>query len=196
MARHTYTTQAMVLALHPSGEDSRTYVLFTREVGVVYALAKSIRTQRSKLRYALQTHSFVEVTLVRGKEIWRITGAREIRSFYFDGSLSCVQREVVARICSLLRRLIAGEEPNPLLFDKVMRGFEEISRPGLSGDRLEGVECVVVLQVLHDLGYVSEPSHITALISSAHIGPSLEHILPMRQELIVHINKGLRAADL
>jgi DNA repair protein RecO len=197
MAHHTYTTSALVLGLHPYGEDSRVCVLYTKEVGLVHAVAKSIRTVRSKLRCALQTYSSVEVSLVHGREIWRVTGAREIKSYYFSDVLTSAQQATTARIFSLTRRLIAGEESHPELFDKLVQGLETLSRPGLSSDYLESIECVVVLQMLHALGYVSEPDHIRVLVSSAFFAEgSFGALTPLRHELIAHINRGLKAAQL
>lgn len=197
MAHHTYTTLALVVNTHPYGEDSRMCALYTKEVGLVYAVAKSVRTTHSKLRFALQTYSFVEVSLVHGREVWRVTGARELKSFYFGNSLTNVQRGAVARIFSLTRRLIVGEESHPELFEKLVEGLEALSRSDLSQEQLESVECVVVLQMLHALGYVSESRHISSLVSSAVFTEGLfDGLTPLRHELIAHINKGLRAAQL
>ena len=49
-----YQTEALVLGNREMGEADRVIALFTRDFGLVRARASSIRTERSKMRYAIQ----------------------------------------------------------------------------------------------------------------------------------------------
>ena len=148
-----HTTDAFVLAGFPEGESGKTYKLFTRDFGVVYARGQGVRELKSRNRYALRTHMFCSVTLVRGKGGWRITGAHE-------------QWLVVAlparRVLRLVNTLFAQEDPSAQLFDELHSactyswGTAEAVRAR--------VEAIVVLRLLHTLGYVAQPT--SALVAS------------------------------
>lgn len=120
---HLYHTPALVLASAPQGEGSKTFTLFTRELGLIHATATSVREERSKLRYGLQDFSYSEVTLVRGKEFWRVTSAVLIENVYTAFRATPEAALMFARAFRLLRRLVAGEEKNKRLFDAVREAF-------------------------------------------------------------------------
>ena len=72
---HLYQTEGIVLKSVPTGEGSSYFYIFTKDLGLLVATAKSVREERSKLRYGLQPFSISNISLVRGKESWRITNA-------------------------------------------------------------------------------------------------------------------------
>jgi len=123
---HLYHTDAFVLGGTPSGEGSKTISLFTRELGFLVASAQSVREERSKLRYGLQDFSYSEITLVRGKEFWRVTNAALKENIFQALVGSREARRMVGRIFALLRRLLAGEEKNEPLFVAVLEGLQFI----------------------------------------------------------------------
>ena len=72
MAYATYTTQALVCGTFDRNTADRSYRLFTREFGMVWADARSVRLEKSKQRSALTDFSVVRISLVRGKAGWKI----------------------------------------------------------------------------------------------------------------------------
>ena len=68
----------------------------------------------SKLRFVLQDFSYLKIDLVKGKDFWRITSASK------TNKLENLSRpeifEVFVNISKLLKRLLAGEDPNKTLF--------------------------------------------------------------------------------
>jgi len=72
MSYATYTTEALVCGSRNNNTSDRAYLLFTEEVGMIWASARSVREERSKQRYALQDFSLIRVSLVKGKSGWRI----------------------------------------------------------------------------------------------------------------------------
>lgn len=109
MSYAVYTTKAWILSSAPSGEASKTYHLYTESFGLVHARAQGVRKLDSKLRYSLDDFSFATVSLVRGKEFWRLTGSEK-------AELPEEGRLIRARVLSLVRRLVHGEERNEALF--------------------------------------------------------------------------------
>src|SRR3989304_4118217 len=107
-----YHTEALVLGNREIGEADRVIALFTRDFGLVRARASSIRTERSKMRFAVQDYTRADVSLVRGKRGWRLAGAAALKSA--TGDRKCVA--TFARIAELTMRLLHGEGEKENLF--------------------------------------------------------------------------------
>src|SRR3989338_714111 len=73
--RHKYETRGIVLSRSPVGEAIPFVTLLTPELGLVRALAQSIRKPNAKLASALTTFAESSVVLVRGRDGWRLSGA-------------------------------------------------------------------------------------------------------------------------
>lgn len=131
MSYHIYTTKGIILSERPVKEADRIYSILTREFGLIRAIATGVRKETSKLRGAIEPVSVSNVSLVRGKEYWRLTSAEFIKR---------VER---SKPLELVLTLVQGEDPNPALFD----ALEE----NLNSDETE-----LVAKVLYHLGYLQE----------------------------------------
>ena len=69
-----YHTEALILGNREMSEADRVVALFTRDFGLVHARASAIRSERSKMRYAVQDYARARVSLVKGKRGWRLAG--------------------------------------------------------------------------------------------------------------------------
>lgn len=195
MAHHLYTTDAFVLRSIETGEANRTLDLFTKELGLVRVVGRSLRQGKSKLRFGLQPLSFAHVTLVRGKDVWRLTGSLP------ELSLTSLLRHekkklyLSARAGSLLARLVQGEEKNEALYDTVSEGLRFLARESFEEGELQNMECALVLQILYHLGYVGGDDFNSFLLSplSKDIITSLT---PIRSSAIVAINRSLKETHL
>ncbi len=112
MAIEKYTTEALVIESYDQGEHDRVYKLFTREFGLIMAHAKSIRKLESKLRAHTLPRSISLVTLVQGKDVWRLVGAQEQQK----------SPKITHEIVQLIRRFIRGEGAHKALYDR-MKSF-------------------------------------------------------------------------
>ena len=77
---HIYTTKAIIIKSIPTGEANRFYFLFTKDLGFIKASAQGVRLLKSKLKGHLQTFSIVNISVVKGKEIWRITSSELVEN--------------------------------------------------------------------------------------------------------------------
>lgn len=109
MAIEKYTTPALVIESFDQGEHDRVYKLFTREFGLVMAHAKSVRKLESKLRAHTLPRSLSLVTLVQGREMWRLVGAEEKSG-----------GENAHEVAQLIKRFIRGEGAHKALYDRLM----------------------------------------------------------------------------
>lgn len=193
----TYHTDGIVLGGSNIGEGHRMLLILTRDFGMVRAIARSVREERSKLRYSLQPFVCSQISLVLGKEDWRITGAQEEVNFY--GAL-CDDREKVlflSRFGSLVRRLVQGEEKNKELYETIERGLHFLKDNALTKEQIEDIEHLLVLRVLYVLGYVSKQGALESYLDSAQLANELlEEVTPQKRAIRTAINRALREAHL
>lgn len=152
MSYQTYTTKALVCGTFNRNTADRSYLLFTREAGMLYADARSVREERSRQRYALQDFSLVRVSLIKGKRGWKI-GSIEAQENYYQTSIDKDARGSVVSLFRLLRRFVKGEEADPELFDYIIDALNELSNEVA---KRSFVSIAIQVQVLAVLGYVDK----------------------------------------
>ena len=157
MTYATYHTEALVCGSYLNNTADKSFLLFTKRAGMLYASARSVREERSKQRYALQDFSLITVTLIKGKTGWRI-GSVDTEGNIFGDALSRQARGSVVRILKLLRRFVAGEEPHPELYDELIYGLRYVASD-IASHRVLAEE-IIEARILAILGYIP---HTTAL---------------------------------
>lgn len=188
MSYRIYRTRATVLRSFPYREADRTLALYTEDFGLIYARAQGVRLEKSRLRYAVCDLSIANVSLVRGKAGWRLTGA-------IAQNISRLDRESLvsyARIAALVSRLVGGEEPNSYLFDTLMQAHTLLS----AKSDPELVEVVSVSRILHSLGYVATESSDKDIFDTEYTIDALESARPSMPRLVSRINEALIATQL
>ena len=197
MSHHIYKTEGFVLGSVNIGEANQYLSLFTKDLGLVKATARSVREERSKLRYSLQHFSYSSFSLVRGRNVWRITGAQEKYNIYHDFKGDREKQQMLARIFSLLQRLLAGEEKNEILFNILESGCLFLKENKLTSELLYTTECILALRVLHTLGYVGDVESLKNVVTTALLSQELLVALTPQQNIaIAQINKALEASQL
>ena len=187
MSYAVYTTQGFILGSTASGEASKLYHIYTEDFGLIFAKAQSVRLLTSKLRFNLEEYSFGTFSLVRGKEVWRLTGAGEKQS-------NPRFARIHARVLNLVRRLVQGEEKNPELFAVLvfmMQGIESENT-----DDLVAFESLVLIHVLSTLGYIDAKLLVGITREAPPSLADIDKVKAKKREVIVEINKALRETQL
>ncbi len=154
MSHALYVTPAFVLATRNVGESSRALALMTKDFGRLDARAQGIRELRSKLRYVLQRSFYVRVSLVRGREFWRVVSAEEIFDFPLL-RLDLHKQNLYARMLALINRF-GGEIHDRALFEELEEGVRFLNREVLNSQELNQFEILFALRLMHRLGYVGK----------------------------------------
>ena len=149
MAYQTYITEALVCGSYDAQGADRSFLLFTRDMGMLYAQAKSVREERSKHRYGLQNCSHIRVTLVRGKAGWRITGVEPIQNLYAQAATR-ETRAFLRNVIVLIKRVVHGEIVHAEIFDDIIHASAHIEEYPQ-----KKLEYILFLRVLHTLGYIA-----------------------------------------
>jgi DNA repair protein RecO len=150
---HIHHTEAFVIGSSSSGEESKYIILMTKELGLIYARAQGVRRLASKLRFALEDFSYSTVSLVRGKEMWRIVNAMPHDNLYHNMMRDENTRQVIARVFKLVRRMVSGESAHPELFTLLKEMFSVLEKETFTGKELIAAEALIELRVLAILGY-------------------------------------------
>ncbi len=114
MAIEKYTTKCIVLDAYEQGDHDKAYKVFTREFGLLICQAKSVRKLESKLRAHVLPRSVALITLVQGREVWRLVGAEN----------EAVTSPYMHEVTTLLKRFIRGEGAHKALYDRIISFLE------------------------------------------------------------------------
>ena len=184
MAIEKYVTSCLVIESFDQGEHDRAYRLFTREFGMLMVIAKSVRKLESKLRAHVLPRTVSLVTLVQGREIWRLVGAEA------QGEVPEITHEVVA----LLRRFIRGEGAHKALYDRIAQFLDASQRFDPQKARL-----LIYYIILVDLGY-ADAKIIGARTLKEYIDWSIDdlytHLLLSYQAVRLHVHAVLQETQL
>jgi recombinational DNA repair protein (RecF pathway) len=184
MAIEKYVTQCLVIESYDQGEHDRVYKLFTREFGMITAHAKSVRKLESKLRAHVMPRSMSLVTLVQGKEIWRLVGAEE------QADIPVLIHEVT----TLIKRFIRGEGAHKALFDRLLQFLRKAPKYDEQKSRL-----LVYYILLVELGY-ADAKEIGAKDIKEYIAWTVDdlyiHMMLSYEKVRKHIHEVLKESQL
>ncbi|OGI95589.1 DNA repair protein RecO [Candidatus Nomurabacteria bacterium RIFCSPLOWO2_01_FULL_42_17] len=191
---HIYHTEGIILSSRNFGEAGKHFSIFTRDLGMITAFAQGVRKMSSKLRFVLQDFAYLKIDLVAGKNIFRVTNAAK------TNMLEQITRQpetfaVLANIARLLKRLLAGVEPNEALFTDLIHGFSVLEKLKKDDD-LRNLEAVIVLRILNNLGYIGENEILKNLTKSPFEEGLVFEVSKDRTKVLHQINKALKETHL
>lgn len=196
MSHNIYKTEAIILGSRNSGESNRLLFLLTKELGFIIALSQGVRNLKSKLRYSLQNFNLINLELVRGKEVWRVTSAENIKNYSKSLLGDKGRAKSAGRIFMVLRRLMHGESKNRELFEDVSEFLGFIEKEDLSSEKLLLLEILVNLRILNHLGYGSNEESIKKFLSG-HINTELiDSLGAIRKKAVMEVNRALGESHL
>ena len=189
-----FITDGIVLGKRGVGEANTLVVFLTSELGLIRAVARSARVERSKLRYGLEPLTSGRFSFVQGKHEWRLVGAERVSRKFLDAPVG--RARALGRIARLLLRLVQGEEPLPELYKTVAEGFAYLPRAQSEPDA-EAIECVLVLRILAHLGYLPHTPEVAPFLERDFFSLELSaEVTQSRALLIRAINESLGATGL
>ena len=187
-------TEGIVLAKRTNGEANTRLSILTEGLGLVRAAARSSRVEQSKLRYGLEPLTRARFAFVRGKAEWRLVGVEAISHDCIGQSSA--RRQAAGRIARLLLRLVQGEEEVAPLYAAVREGLLFLAAAASEADA-QAVECVLVLRILAQLGYLPRTPELTPFISDTFFSIELAAEAARSRSLLIRtINESLQQSGL
>src|SRR5215216_3732849 len=117
-----YRSKGIVLRSIRYGEADRILDLYTRDAGLVSAIAKGIRRTRSRFGARLEPLSCVDFMAYHGRTLDTVTQAEVLRSFH--GIREELSRfEAAAGMVGSVRALSAGDEADRRVFNLLYNGL-------------------------------------------------------------------------
>lgn len=167
MSYRIYHTEGYIIDSSTSGESNKVFTILTFELGTIVAIAQGVRKLQSKLRYSLQDLTYAKFALVRGKEIWRITGAEKIVNIY-DKKVPVQIRQSLARILTFIKRLSPGEAVNRKVFEEFGKLHKVLTSSKLIKDNndLIAIETLAYLRIAHHFGYGTPSEKLKEIVYS------------------------------
>lgn len=186
-------TRGVVVARRAAGEGSARVLIYTEELGLIHAVAKSAREERSKLRPYLLSGTRGHYSFVKGKAEWRVTGAVGCRTVFYETEERAAH-ESATRVLALVRQFVHGEGKDEGLFTALYEFLESLHV--LSVADIQIAEYVAVLRILAALGYVAKTDGVEEFMSAEYSAALLARATERRKDLVSLINHGLGASGL
>lgn len=177
MAYWIYQTEGIVLRKKNFGEADCLFYLLTEKFGMIKAVAKSARLEKSKLRGNLDLFSFVNLALISSKDFWKIVDARETGKIDKSGAGYFDRIKVFAELANFLTRMIKGEEKNSFIWQEVKNFLFTPHNYGVGEKGLRNQQIQTTARILNNLGY-------------------MESVPAARRQMISAINKAIRESML
>jgi recombinational DNA repair protein (RecF pathway) len=161
MSIEKYSTEAIIVYVIDSGENDAIVKMYTRDFGMIYAKSASLR-KSVKLRAHIMQNRISSVTLVKGKEYYRLAGAKE----------EYTNSKNLPVITKIINKYIAGEQKNIKLYSRLIDyvNYKDIDEGML--------KLTITSEVMIMLGYLNSES----------LGLKLEEYLALNvNDYVMHI---------
>lgn len=192
---HIYTTKAIIIKSFPIGEANKYYFCLTEDLGFIQASAQGVRLDKSKLKGHLQEFCLVKLSLVKGKNVWRIVGVETIENGNFIKDVD--KLIAIKNIFSLLLRLLHGEEKNISLFETIESFYLFLLKNELSKSNIQNLETIIVLRVLYHLGYFKETFELIEFVKNNNLSNDILVLFSdKKNKAILDINNALKETHL
>ena len=192
MAHRVYSTEGVVLKKEGVGEKSISALILTPDFGLLRLRAQSARAGEGKLRFALEPMTYGLFSFVSGRFGARLVGA-EAHEHLLPANLHAA-RISLGNITRLLVRLLPGEEGHASLFQAMLVGFRFMR--DASEEKMGEAECMLVLRVLKELGYLPEDPQLERFALAPLSEGLLYELESMKPHAIRTINKALSETGL
>ncbi len=144
-------TKAVILKSAPAAEANKRFWLFTKDFGLVVAVAQGVRKPEAKLRGQTPDYSFISADLVRGKEVWRMVSA-VLDDEPVRGRVRDPLTRSFVRTLATLERFLAGEAPHEELFSHLRSCADCLVEGGYD---VVAFDTISIWRTLVLLGYIA-----------------------------------------
>lgn len=187
--------EGYILARYKVNEADTIYSFFSREHGTMHFVGKGIRKATAKLSGQMQPFTRIKIRLVYGRNLNILVGA-QITKHYDLLTISLDAVAVGYRMCEMLSRCLAEDQPSPPIFTL----FEECCTALLQQQEPQLVNLYFSVRLLHYMG--SQPNfedikpavqyyldydtgNITGLRPSSHYGIVPEKVIKLWRIVLV-----------
>lgn len=148
MSIEKHTTEAFILKEYERSENDFVYKVWTKDFGIIFVLAKSIRKINAKLRMNSKKNEFLNITLVKGKDIWRLTGVGYGLGIYIEENETLIKIKYL--IGEIINRFLEENKSYKKLFERLKSIYLDTNFQKLE---IKKIQLLIYYIVLVDTGY-------------------------------------------
>ena len=151
MSYRIYNTEGVIITNYPSRETDRQLRIYTKDFGLILVNAQGVRTMKSKLRYGLQDYSIVYLSMVRGKNRWRLVGVENILTLN-----NIIKTEEKVAVVSMIFSFIikfTDEGKDIILYTELRKVIAFLNENNFTNKQLQTLEILTLFLCLHILGF-------------------------------------------
>ncbi|PJE57526.1 MAG: DNA repair protein RecO [Candidatus Portnoybacteria bacterium CG10_big_fil_rev_8_21_14_0_10_38_18] len=124
-------TEAIILKSADSNEVDRLLIVYSEKLGKINISAKGVKKLESKLRYSIESISWVQMILVEGKNILILKDA-VIKDQFLKIKKDSEKLKIVGQIADLIDEAIAGQEKDECIWKLILSIFKNINEDKIS----------------------------------------------------------------
>ncbi len=193
---HTvHHTKAVVIKSQPSGEANKLFWLFTRDHGLVVALATGVRLAGAKLKGQTRDYTVLDVDLVQGREVWRLVSA-----VHDIDPLKETLREPIARSyirnLATLERFVTEENPHPELFAHILECAMVAEYKALDQKVVRAYDAIGIWRTLIHLGYIAVDDKDSGLFTDPILHVALQLSTEKLKQLVKVVTEAIKETHL
>jgi len=192
---HKHHTKGIIISGIVEGDDSRRISILTEGFGLINARVQGSRNTYSKLRSSSQDFCLGEFSIVHGKAGWKVVSTKSEMNIFEGLRHSPLKLKVAVNVLNLVKKLAGEEEVHSSLF-MIISNFIIFLKEAKE-ESVPLSECLVLLRILHSLGYMRhDPDFSIPILSIEMDTKDLELLAPRRLKMISLINESLKATNL
>jgi DNA repair protein RecO (recombination protein O) len=198
MSHHIYQTRGFIIDSTDVGEANKLITIFTEDLGLLRVAAQGVRLTKSKLRPSIQNYSFSKVSLVKGKEYWRLTNADKLISLY-DRRIPISTRKTMIRILLFIRRMMPMDVKHSEVFELIsnLYSFMLEHKTYVEERILIPIENLATLRILDALGYGNDDVDLRRFSLGIEWSEKvINESLPFQENIQKHIQNALESSHL
>ncbi len=190
---HTiHHTKAVIIKSQPSGESNKLFWLFTQEIGLVVAVATGIRKSGAKLKGQLVDYAFIDVDLVKGKDVWRLVSATLEFNPLADDPTQSLARPYV-RTLATLERFLIDEGVHEELFAHIRECALCLNTEGVDAKIFD---TLAIWRTLVHLGYIAVEEDEVLLFTASFQQTLASVDEPTIKKFIILVNESIKQTHL
>lgn len=144
-------TAGIVLKQRNVGENDRIITILSKDLGLIEASAKNVKTTKSSLGGAIQILNYADFCLFKGKGLYIVNSAETINSFY-NLRLDVVNLSLAGYFCELTAHLCGGVDENSEGYLKLLLNTLHFLQEGSRDIAI--LKCIYELRAMSIAGFM------------------------------------------
>jgi recombinational DNA repair protein (RecF pathway) len=164
MSYEIYSAEGIILGAHDRSADDKVLIVLTERFGKIAVVGKSLRKLSSKLRMGAAEHTLARMSLIRGREVWRLTDIVTLKT------PDPKRRKEYARLSWIASAITIYDEPVPGIYLPLAEFFALPLGEKVTPETSSALESWTSARMLHAAGFLPKMSETIERLMRLPIG--------------------------